>query len=187
MSKNPLALKIASPYARALFSYSVEKNLLHQVTADFQSLEIFFNNTPELVRYLANPVISKKAKKEILTKTIKSKLNHDTFNFLMILINRDRINLVTAVINSYLELVYDTASIIMIEVATAFPFNRSQKNTLVKKLKQITNAREIRLVIEVDSNLIGGFLIKTKSKTVDFTIKNQLQSLAKHLDTVLDI
>ena len=75
----------------------------------------------------------------------------------------------------------------MIEVATAFPFNRSQKNTLVKKLKQITNAREIRLVIEVDSSLIGGFLIKTKSKTVDFTIKNQLQSLAKHLDTVLDI
>ena len=92
MSKNPLALKIASPYARALFSYSVEKNLLHQVTADFQSLEIFFNNTPELVKYLANPVISKKAKTEILTKTIKSKLNHDTFNFLMILVNRDRIN-----------------------------------------------------------------------------------------------
>ena len=65
MSKNPLSLKIASPYARALFSYSVEKNLLHQVTADFQNLEIFFNNTPELVKYLTNPIVSKKEKAEI--------------------------------------------------------------------------------------------------------------------------
>jgi len=62
-----------------------------------------------------------------------------------------------------------------------------KKNTLVKKLKQITNAREIRLVINVDPNLIAGFLIKTKSKIVDFTIKSKLQNLAKHLDNVLDI
>jgi F0F1-type ATP synthase delta subunit len=55
------------------------------------------------------------------------------------------------------------------------------------ELKQITNAREIRLVINVDPNLIAGFLIKTKSKIVDFTIKSKLQNLAKHLDNVLDI
>jgi F0F1-type ATP synthase delta subunit len=32
-----------------------------------------------------------------------------------------------------------------------------QKNTLIQKLKELTNAREIRLVISVDPNLIGGF------------------------------
>ena len=35
--------------------------------------------------------------------------------------------------------------------------------------------------------LIRGFLIKTESRVIDFTIKNQLQKLAKHLDTVLEI
>jgi len=55
------------------------------------------------------------------------------------------------------------------------------------QLKELTSAREIRLVITVDTSLIGGFLIKTESKIIDFTIKNQLQQLAKHLDTVLDI
>jgi F-type H+-transporting ATPase subunit delta len=187
MSKNPLALRIASPYGRALFAYAVEKNVLHQMTADFQSLEIFFNKTPELVKYLTNPIVSKKEKAEILTKIIKSRVNRDTFNFLMVLVNRDRINLVVSVIGSYLDLVYETASIKMIEVTTAFPFNRSQKNTLIKKLKEITKAREIRLVVNVDPSLIGGFSIKTKSKIVDFTVKNQLQNLAKHLDNVLDI
>jgi len=43
------------------------------------------------------------------------------------------------------------------------------------------------LFINVDPNLIGGFLIKTESKVIDFTIKNQLKKLAKHLDTVLEI
>ena len=28
---------------------------------------------------------------------------------------------------------------------------------------------------------------KTDSKVIDFTVKNQLQKLAKHLDTVLEI
>jgi len=75
----------------------------------------------------------------------------------------------------------------MIEVSTAFAFTNKQKNMLIKKLKELTNAREIRLVITVDSSLIGGFLIKTNSRVVDFTVKNQLQKLASHLDSVLDI
>ncbi len=187
MSGNPLASKIATPYARALFDFSVEKNIMHQITADFQNLEIFLNETPELTEYLNNPIVSEDAKCQILTKTLKSQVNAETFKFLMVLVKRDRINLLKSVIANYLELVYEAASIKMIEVSTAYPFANLQKNTLIQKLKDLTNAREIRLVITVDSSLIGGFLIKTESKVIDFTIKNQLQKLAKHLDTVLEI
>jgi len=187
MSIDPLSLKIASPYARALFDFSVENNIMHQITADFQNLEIFLDQNTELTEYLNNPVISQEEKREILTKILKSQVNTETFKFLNVLVNRDRINLLRPVITSYLELVYETASIKMIEVSTAFPFTYLQKNTLVKKLKELTNAREIRLIITVDPSLIGGFLITTNSKVIDFTVKNQLQKLAKHLDTVLEI
>ena len=187
MSINPLSSKIASPYARALFDFSVEKNIMHQITADFQNLEIFLDKTPELTEYLNNPIVSKEAKREILAKTLKSQVNTETFKFLMVLVNRDRINLLRVIIASYLELVYETASIKTIEVSTAFAFTYLQKNTLVQKLKELINAREIRLVITVDPSLIGGFLIKTNSKVIDFTVKNQLEELAKHLDSVLEI
>ena len=92
-----------------------------------------------------------------------------------------------AVIDNYLKLVYQLASIRMIEISTAFAFTNKQKNELIKKLKELTKAREIRLIINIDSSLIGGFLIKTNSKVIDFTVKNQLQKLANHLDTVLEI
>jgi F-type H+-transporting ATPase subunit delta len=187
MSGNPLASKIAAPYARALFDFSVEKNIMHQITADFQNLEVFLEQASELLVYLNTPVVSKEAKSEILTKILKSQVNAETFKFLMVLVKRDRINILKSIIANYLELVYETASIKMIEVSTAYPFANLQKNTLIQKLKELTNAREIRLVITVDSSLIGGFLIKTESKVIDFTIKNQLQKLAKHLDTVLEI
>lgn len=187
MSINPLAARIAVPYARALFDFSVNKNIMHQITADFQNLETFLNENAELTGYLNNPILSDTAKREILAKILKSQINAETFKFLMLLIDKNRINVLSSVITGYLELVYETASIKMIQVSTAFPFTSSQKDALIQKLKELTDAREIRLVIEVDPNLIGGFLIKTESKVIDFTIKNQLQKLAQHLDTVLEI
>jgi F-type H+-transporting ATPase subunit delta len=187
MSANPLASKIAAPYARALFDFSVDKNIMHQITADFQNLEIFLDESTELTDYLNNPLVNQDAKTTVLTKTLESQVNSETFKFLMILVRRDRINLLKSVITNYLELVYETASIKTIDVVTAVEFSNAQKNTLIQKLKELTNAREIKLNITVDPNLIGGFLIKTDSKVIDFTIKNQLQQLAKHLDAVLEI
>ena len=135
MSGNPLTSKIAAPYARALFDFSVEKNIMHQITADFQNLDIFLAETPELLEYLNNPIVNQKVKSEILTKALKSQLNTETFKFLMVLVERDRINLLTTIIDSYLELIYQTASIKMIEVSTASTFTNLQKDTLIQKLK----------------------------------------------------
>ena len=69
MSKNPLAAKIATPYARALYDYSVDKNLMHQITADFQNLEVFLNENPDLTNYFNNHLISSNQKQELLDKT----------------------------------------------------------------------------------------------------------------------
>jgi F-type H+-transporting ATPase subunit delta len=184
---NPLEAKIAAPYARALYDYSNSQNVTHQVTGDFQNLDVFLKKAENLVDYLNNPIISVEEKTEILNKTLKSQLNDATFKFLLILVNRNLINILQSVIESYLEVVYNVASIKMIEISSAFKFTNRQKNTLVKKLKKLTNAREIRLTLTIDPTLIGGFLIKTDSRVIDLSIKGQLQQLAKHLDTVLDI
>jgi len=105
----------------------------------------------------------------------------------MVLVKRDRINLLPTVILYYLTFVYRTASITPVKVCTAFPFTTIQRLNLIKKLKKLTDSREIRLVVEVDSSLIGGFSIHANSNIIDFTIKKQLENLAKHLDGVLEI
>ena len=187
MSANPLASKMAVPYARALFDFSVENFLMHQITSDFRDLEVLLNESSELTEYLNNPIVSQDAKREILTKLLQPQLNKATFKFLMVLVDRDRISLLQSVVNNYLELVYETAVIKTFEVTTAFDFTDDQKDRLSKKLKEATNARRIRLAFTVEPSLIGGFLIKNKSKVIDFTIKNQLEQLAKHLGVDLEL
>ena len=184
---NPLESRVAAPYARALFDLSRGKNIIHQITGDFQNLEDFLNASSEFEDYLNNPIVSQDAKVEFLEKTLKPQVNVDTFQFLMVLVKRDRISALRAIITNYLELVYDLASIKVVEVLTAFPFSDSQKEMLIEKLKELTNAKQVTMRITVDSSLIGGFLMQTESKVIDYTIRNQLQKLAKHLDTVLEI
>jgi F-type H+-transporting ATPase subunit delta len=187
MSKKSLEAKIAAPYVRALFDFSVKTNTMYHITLDFSNLNRFLKENTELTDYLNNPVITKKAKREILEKILKSQINTVTFKFLMLLVDRDRINLLSTVVKSFIDLMYETALVKSVEVFTAAAFSDSQINTLIQKLTKLTKGRDIRLVVTVDSSLIGGFLVKTQSKLIDFTIKNKLQQLAKHLDTVLEI
>ena len=83
MSANPLTAKIAAPYARALFDFSVEQNIMHQITADFQNLEVFLNEAQkrlsEAEKQLsqANIVISEIKNETISTK--KMLLESDSF------------------------------------------------------------------------------------------------------------
>ena len=65
MTNNPLQMKVAAPYANALFDFSNEQNVMHKVTADFQNLEIFLKQAPELLEFLNNPLVTIKSKNVI--------------------------------------------------------------------------------------------------------------------------
>jgi len=187
MNTNNFALKITTPYARALYDLTTERGNLYQITSEFQRLEIFLEKSEEFIALLENPLISLEVKKNVITKVLKSKVRNETFAFLMVLVNRNRINLIQTAVITYLNLVYSTAAIRLINVSTSYPFTGRQRNKLVRKIKKLSDVKQIKLEFVLEPNLIGGFLLTTNSKMVDFTIKNQLQELAKHLDSVLEI
>jgi len=187
MNTNTFALKITAPYARALYDLTVDRGNLYQITRDFQSLKTFLEKTEELTNLLENPLISLEVKKNVITKLLKYQVHKETFAFLMILLKRNRINLMQAAVNSYLDLIYGTAAIKLINISTSYSFTGRQRHRLIRKIRKLTNSKQIKLEFVLEPNLIGGFLLTTNSKMVDFTIKNQLQELAKHLDSVLEI
>jgi len=186
MSKDPLEAKIAEPYARALYDFSIQGNIMHEITADFRNLEVFLTQVPDLVDYLNNPIIAKEQKAELLDKTLKKEINTDTLKFLNVLVERDRINLLETVIENYLALIYDLASVKLINVTVAVEMGVGLETALLRKLEELTDAREIRLVVNVDPSIIAGMIIKTKSQIIDFSYRNKLRLLAKHLDSVLE-
>ena len=66
MSIIPATLKVADPYARTFYNVSINVGRSFEITRDFQNLEVFFSQTPDLIKYLENPLISSAEKKEII-------------------------------------------------------------------------------------------------------------------------
>ena len=52
---------------------------------------------------------------------------------------------------------------------------------IAEKLKIITGAKQIKLALKVDPELIGGFTVEMGSTFIDTSIKNQLSQLANTL------
>lgn len=187
MSKNPVALKIAAPYARALFDFVKETGTLFEVTSDIQNIQGLLFKSKELFKCLQNPLVSNEAKQEILIKVAGKKLNHETLQFLTTLIRRNRINLLSTIIFSYLELVYKTANSQAFQIVSATELSNGQRTRLIKKIKSVGENNRIMVQFSTDKSLIGGFLIKNQDKIIDYSVKNKLKTLAKLLDTVLEI
>lgn len=187
MSKNPLILKIAAPYARALYDYAAKKQKLSNVANDMRSLLNLFDKSKDLLLCLKNPLLTHEQKQGILNKTVKQRFNRHTFAFLTLLVKRNRINLLDSIAFMYLELFYNAADVIMLDVESAIPFTNLQRNRLIRRVKGGRRKREVRIMITVKPDLIGGFLIKTRSKIIDFTIKNRVKKLSKYLDSIFDI
>ena len=187
MSKNPVALKVAAPYARALFDFVNDTGTLFQVTSDLQNIQGLLFKSREFVECLQNPLISGVAKQQIFIEVVDKKMSVETLKFLTTLIERNRINLLPTILFSYLELVYKTAGSRAFQIISAKNLSNGQRTRLIKKIKSVVKFDRIMVEFSTDESLIGGFLIRNEGKVVDYTVKNKLKTLAKQLDTVLEL
>ena len=69
----------------------------------------------------------------------------------------------------------------MIEIAkvtSSVKLSAQQQKNLAEKLKVITGAKQIKLALKVDSQLIGGFTVEIGSKLIDTSIRGQLKQIS---------
>jgi F-type H+-transporting ATPase subunit delta len=176
--------KIAESYAKALLSLAISTNTLQFITDDILKLIELFKKDSELIKWLKNPILKKNLKKEIINLKLESidLINKNTLNFLMILVDRSRIEIFELIAHKYLTLSYKYLKIEIVDILTERILNDEQKIEIIEKLKLITNANEIRLVIKEEKNLLGGIIIKFGSKIIDLSLKNQFKKLATELE-----
>ena len=125
-------------------------------------------------------------KKSVLEKIIAPQFfNQNTTKFLMILVERNRIDMFQAVAEKYLQLVYDLAEIKIAQVTSAFELSPEQEMDLIAQLRTRTGAKEIKLVTNVDRTLLGGLQVQIGSSVIDVSLKGQLRQLANQLETTL--
>jgi len=149
--------KVAEPYAEALLGLAKANDTLKETTNDMNIVLQFLANSSDLKKFLANPIVTREAKKNIVKDILGEQIAANTLKFLLLLIDRNRIALLDGVAQRYLELSYKQESIEVAKVISSIQLSPQQQQNLAEKLKAITGAKQIKLALKVDANLIGGF------------------------------
>jgi F-type H+-transporting ATPase subunit delta len=170
--------KVAEPYAEALLDLAKSNNSLQDMTNDMNIVSQFLANSSDLKKFLGNPLITKDAKKNVVKDVLGEQIDGRTLKFLLLLVDRGRIELLESVAEKFLELSYKQESIEIAKITSSIKLSADQQKEIAEKLKIITGAKQIKLALKVDPQLIGGFTIEIGSKMIYTSIRGQLRQIS---------
>jgi F-type H+-transporting ATPase subunit delta len=170
--------KVAVPYAEALLDLAKSNDSLKETTNDMNIVSQFLANSSDLKKFLGNPLISKDAKKNVVKDILGEQIGDSTLKFLLLLVERGRIEVLESIAQKFLELSFKQDSIEIAKITSSIQLSAQQQKEIAEKLKVITGAKQIKLALKVDPALIGGFTIEIGSKMIDTSIRGQLKQIS---------
>ena len=173
--------KVAEPYAEALLELAKSNGSLKETTNDMNIVTQFLANSSDLKKFLGNPLITKDAKKNVVKDIFGEQIDGSTLKFLLLLVDRGRIEVLDSIAQKFLELSYKQESIEIAKITSSIQLSADQQKSIAEKLKKITGAKQIKLALKVDPQLIGGFTIEIGSKMIDTSIRGQLKQISSLL------
>lgn len=175
---------IASRYAEALFQVGEESNSTEKLYNELKAVVDIINVNKEFSNILKSPIVSKEEKKTLITNVFGSKLNNEMLNFMKILADKDRLNLLANMEEAFKALLNDKNNILEGVAITAVPMNEGEVNELQAKLSAKYN-KTVVLQNEVDKSILGGVLVRLGNEEIDGTVKNRLDKMKEQLSQVI--
>ncbi len=170
--------KVSIRYATSLIDMTSEKNNLNEISKDMELVYSAILSSDELKNLLTSPVIKSEKKISILSEIFKNKISVDSFNFIKFVVDKNREDILSNIIEKFLELRDQKLGLIRVKVKTSFDFTNEQKEKLEKRLEQMLN-KKTELSFVVDKSVIGGFIAKVGDTVYDASVKHQLELLKK--------
>ncbi|MEH2254471.1 ATP synthase F1 subunit delta [Nostoc sp.] len=181
MTSQVAAAEVAQPYAQALLSIAQSKNLTEEFGEDARTFLGLLRGDKQLHNFFSNPFIQSENKKALIKQILGEGANPYLRNFLLILVDKRRIAFLESIFQQYLTLLRQLNQTVLAEVVSAVPLTEAQQQAIIQKVIAITNARQVELETKVDSELIGGVIIKVGSQVIDASIRGQLRRLSLRL------
>nr|YP_009392257.1 ATP synthase CF1 subunit delta [Osmundaria fimbriata]ARW60819.1 ATP synthase CF1 subunit delta [Osmundaria fimbriata] len=175
--------KIAVPYAEALIEIAQNSGLLSETSQHLSSISIILSESKDLQVFLSNPLISIEVKKQLLKKLFDNQFSDFIINFLLVLADRRRISFIEIIIQKYLELAYKLESTTIAELSCAVELTELQQENIIDKIRLLTKSSNVKLIINKNPHLIGGFVIKIGSKVIDASLAGKLKKISLYLNT----
>jgi F-type H+-transporting ATPase subunit delta len=168
--------KATRRYSLALYQAAQNEKKLDAVAEDSNNLIGLLGTSRDLKLFFHSPVIPSEKKTQVVEAIFKKKISALSFDFIKLLIQNNRENLLVEILGGFLDLKNESEGKIKAEVKTAVDLDDKAKKKLTESINSFTGKKSIP-EFSVDKSLVGGFTIKVKDVVVDASIKRQLENL----------
>jgi F-type H+-transporting ATPase subunit delta len=170
---------VARTYARALFGTAKEHGKLDEIREELDSFVTAIRDVPELRALIRNPELDPPAKAEALAAVLEG-ADEILRNFARLVAVKGRAPMLEEIAREYDALVAAEERILNVELTTAYELSDDEADSIVKQIEEAAG-RRVEAERTVDSDLIGGVVLKVGTLEVDSSVKGRLERLRREL------
>jgi len=172
-------ITIARPYAQAAFDYAREEGDVAAWSAMLKLLSAIVSN-PQMRPLLHNPNVSDGQLHELIAGIAGDKLADHGDNFVRILIDAERLQVVPEISELYEAMLAKAEGRVEVHVVSAYDVEDRQEETISAAMAKRLG-KKITVISRVNDQLIGGAIIRAGDSVIDASIRGRLTQLRNEL------
>ena len=168
---------VAARYAKSLLDLAQEQGLTETMYKDMQ----FFRNTVQqsraLMLMLKNPIVRAEKKSAVLKAAFTNRVDPMTMAFFEIIARKNREGIMDAIADQFINQYDLLKGIERATVITTVPLTALQREKFKAIVMKTTGCKVVELDEKLESNLIGGYVLRLGDRQVDGSLRSQLNDL----------
>jgi F-type H+-transporting ATPase subunit delta len=171
--------KISVRYSRALFESALEKKILGKVFEDMKFISEICC-IPEMKEFLESPIIVPSKKIEIFHAVTGKSVDKLTLSFIDMVVRKERETFLPAMARVFIHETKEYNGITEAIMTTAVKVDDKIKKQVSDLIAGVFKTK-VELEEVVDSNIIGGFVLKIEDNLIDASVRTKLRKIEKEL------
>jgi F-type H+-transporting ATPase subunit delta len=169
---------VAGRYASALFELADNAKSLDQVAQDLTEFRKMANESAELSRLLASPVIGRDLQSKALLAVLDAAgIKGLTRSFVGTVAANGRARELIAMATAFLAELASRRGETTASVTSAVPLSPQQLQQLSDSLRSVLGGAKVSIDARVEPEILGGLVVKVGSRLFDSSIRSKLQRL----------
>lgn len=169
-------------YAKALYKVAIERGDAKPLYALMNNLVNASSVESSLPAAVANPFVSVTDKADLIKTAAGSSADNATFNdFIKLLAENKRLDMIFAIAREYSALYRSENNIYKVEVVSAAPLSDDDESRLKKIIDSNLQGGAMEYSSRVNPDLIGGFTVTIDNRKLDASVSNELKQLRVNL------
>lgn len=174
------APEVVRRYAVTLLDAAAETGVADDVARDLEGLQATLNGSTDLQEFLSNRLVDGQLAATTLAAVFDGKVNTLVLNFLKMVAQRRRANLLGIIVDTALRVLAERAGIATAEVRCAAELTAEQIDRLQERLSAHTGNR-VQVEVQIDPDLRGGIIARIGDTVFDGSVETQLARLHRRL------